>query len=35
MLLELTSEGDIVDDNGETHSLFPYDPKALGDDPVE
>jgi hypothetical protein len=35
MLHEITSDGDIIDDNGEAHSLFAFDPEALGDDPVE
>jgi hypothetical protein len=33
-LLEITSDGDIIDD-GETYTLFAYDPESLGDDPIE
>jgi hypothetical protein len=33
-LLEITSDGDIVDD-GETYALFSCDPEALSDDPIE
>jgi hypothetical protein len=34
-LLEITDDGDIVDENGESHSLFPCDPESLGNDPIE
>jgi hypothetical protein len=34
-LLEITPDGDIIDENGESRSLFQYDPESLGDDPVE
>ena len=33
-LLEITPDGDIFVD-GETYSLFTYDPEALGDEPIE
>ena len=33
-LLEITSDGDIVED-GEIYSLFHFDPESLGDDPIE
>jgi hypothetical protein len=33
-LLEITADGDIIDD-GEVYSLFRFDPEALGDDPID
>ena len=33
-LLEITSDGDIIDD-GEIHVLFDFDPEAVGNDPIE
>ena len=33
-LLEITSDGDIIDD-GEIYALFPFDPESLGDNPIE
>jgi hypothetical protein len=33
-LLEITSDGDIIDD-GEIYALFEFDPEALSVDPVE
>ena len=35
IMLELTDDGDVIDENGESHSLFHYDPESLGNDPVE
>jgi hypothetical protein len=32
--LEITSEGDIIDDCV-TYALFEFDPESLGDDPLE
>jgi hypothetical protein len=40
-LLEITLEGDIIDENGESPTLFPldpgspFDPESLGNDPIE
>jgi hypothetical protein len=34
VMLEITSEGDIIDD-GVTYALFELDPESLGDDPLE
>jgi hypothetical protein len=34
-LFELTVDGDIIDENGESHSLLSFDPESLGDDPIE
>jgi hypothetical protein len=34
MLLEITSDGDIIDD-GETYALFDFDAEALSNDPIE
>jgi hypothetical protein len=34
-MLEITAEGDIIDDNGEVYSLFVFDPESLGDEPLE
>jgi hypothetical protein len=40
-LLEITPEGDSVDENGESHTLFPLDtgfpvdPESVGNDPIE
>ena len=34
VMLEVTSDGDIVDD-GVTYTLFDFDPESLGDDPIE
>ena len=34
-LHEITSDGDIIDDGGEIHSPFAYDPESLGDEPIE
>ena len=34
-LFELTVDGDIIDENGEGHPLFSFDPESLGDDPIE
>jgi hypothetical protein len=34
-LLEITSDGDIIGDDGEVYSLFSFDPESLGDEPVE
>ena len=33
-LLEITSDGDIIDD-GEIYALFDFDPEALSSDPIE
>ena len=33
-LLEITSDGDIIDD-GEIYALFPFDPESLGDNPID
>ena len=33
-LLEITSDGDILD-HGEIYALFPVDPEALSDSPIE
>lgn len=33
-LMEITSDGDIIADDGEVHSLFSYDPEAL-EEPLE
>ena len=33
--LEITPDGDIIDENGESHSLFSFDPEGLDNDPVE
>lgn len=33
-LLEITSDGDIIDD-GEVYALFYFDPESLGDDPID
>jgi hypothetical protein len=30
-LLEITSDGDIISDDGEIYPLFPYDPEAMED----
>ena len=34
VMLEVTSDGDIVHDGG-TYPLFDFDPESLGDDPME
>jgi hypothetical protein len=34
ILLEITSDGDILDD-GEMYALFHFDPEALSDDPID
>jgi len=34
LLIEITPEGDIIDD-GEIYALFHFDPEGLGDDPIE
>ena len=34
LLLEMTSDGDIIND-GEIYALFPFDPEALTCDPIE
>jgi hypothetical protein len=34
-LLEITPDGDIIDDDGESHSLFSFDPDSLDNDPIE
>ena len=35
MMLDLTDEGDLIDENGERHPLFHFDPESLGNDPIE
>jgi hypothetical protein len=34
-LREITGDGDIIGDDGETYSLFSFDPESLGDDSPE
>lgn len=34
-LLEITSDGDIIGDDGEVYTLFAFDPEALGEEPLE
>jgi hypothetical protein len=34
MLLEITSDGGIIDD-GEIYDLFDFDPEAVSNDPLE
>jgi hypothetical protein len=35
IMLDLTDDGDIIDENGERQPLFHYDPESLGNDPIE
>ena len=35
IMLDLTDEGDVIDENGVSHPLFSFDPESLGDDPIE
>ena len=35
LLSEITSDGDIIDENGEIRPLFSFDPESLGDDLLE
>ena len=35
IMLDLTDDGDVIDENGERYSLFHFDPESLGDGPIE
>ena len=35
VMREITSDGDIIADDGEVYTLFSYDPESLGEEPLE